>query len=245
MPDGPCFTPRDFLRWMEEGGIPSPKVYDICILALASYGQLCEELRAKPVEGRYWSTFLANADETTIARPGIGASEVVMRCEEIIALGIERPQFVGSGGSLREDVPIGSIVLPLSAVVDEGTSRHYVGVRERIDPPGTVSQMLSKEAAKMGVVVVEGAVWTADVPYREMRFRAEELSGQGVVAVEMECSALFALGEVRDVEVGGLVVISDTLFPEWRFDPEESDKGTEQARRIIARAAGELANQTT
>lgn len=230
---------------MEEGEIPSPKVHDTCILALVGYGQLCEELGAKPVEGRYWSTFLANADEITIARPGIGASEVVMRCEEIIALGIERLLFVGSGGSLREDVPIGSIVLPLSAVVDEGTSRHYVGVRERIDPPGTVSQILSKEAAKMGVDVVKGTVWTTDAPYREMRSRAEELSGQGVVAVEMECSALFALGEVRDVEVGGLVVISDTLFPEWRFDPEESDKGMGQARRIIVRAAGELANRTT
>ena len=140
-------------------------------------------------------------------------------------------------------MPIGSIVLPLSAVVDEGTSRHYVGVKERIDAPGAVSQTLSEEAAEMGVEIAEGAVWTTDAPYREMRSKAEELSGRGVVAVEMECSALFALGEFRGIEVGGFVVISDTLFPEWRFDPDESEKGWEKARRIVVKAAGELAGR--
>lgn len=241
MPDEPCFTPKDFLHWMEEGGIPSPEVHDTCILAMGGYEQLCEELTAEPVEARYWSTFLANADEITIAKPGIGASMVVMRCEEIIALGVRRFLLVGSGGSLREGVPIGSIVLPVSAVVDEGTSRHYVGERERIDAPGTVNQTLSEQAAKMGIDLIEGAVWTTDAPYREMRSKAEKLSGKDIVAVEMECSALFALGEFRDVEVGGLVVISDTLFPEWRFDPEESERGWERARRVIANAARRMA----
>lgn len=241
MPDEPCFTPKDFLHWMEERGIPSPEVHDTCILAMGGYEELCEELTAEPVEARYWSTFLANADEITIAKPGIGASMVVMRCEEIIALGVKRFLSVGSGGSLREGVSIGSIVLPASALIDEGTSRHYVGERERIDAPGTVNKTLSEQAAKMGIDLIEGAVWTTDAPYREMRSKAEKLSRKDTVAVEMECSALFALGEFREVEVGGLVVISDTLFPEWRFDPEESERGWERARRVIANAARRMA----
>ena len=92
-------------------------------------------------------------------------------------------------------------------------------------------------AERMGTDLVEGPVWTTDMPYPEMRSKAEKLSRKDTVAVEMECSALFALGEFRGVEVGGLVVISDTLFPQWRFDPEESERGWERARKVIARAA--------
>ncbi|MFQ6107235.1 MAG: nucleoside phosphorylase [Thermoplasmata archaeon] len=236
MPE-PCFTPEDFLRWMEASGIPSPKVHDTCILALTGYRELCEKLNAKPVEGGYWSTFLAHSEGLTIARPGIGAPEAVMRTEEIISLGIRRFLFLGSGGSLREDLPIGSIVLPTSAVVDEGTSRHYLGERERIDAPGTMSRTLADAAARMGIDIVEGTVWTTDAPYREMRSKAQELSGQGILAVEMECSALFALGEFREVEVGGLVVISDTLLPEWRFDPSLSEGGMRRATDLLLDAA--------
>lgn len=241
MPDEPCFTPEDFLRWTEKGGIPIPVVHDTCILALGGYEQLCEELDAEPVKERYWKTFLSDSEDVTLAKPGMGASLVVMRTEEIIALGVRRLLFIGSGGSLREDVPIGSIIIPTSAVVDEGTSRHYMGARERVDAPGTVSGVLSEVAAKERIETIEGAVWTTDAPYREMRSRAEELSEQGVLAVEMECSALFALGEFRGVEVGGLVVISDTLFPEWRFDPDASEEGWEKARGIIVKVARELA----
>ena len=218
---------------MEKGGVPAPKVHDTCILAMGGYEQLCEELNARPVQSEYWSTFLSNGDGITIAKPGMGAPMVVMRCEEIIALGVKRFLFMGSGGSLKEEVPIGSIVLPVSAVVDEGTSSHYVGKREQVDAPGALNGVLSEEADKAGIDVVEGIVWTTDAPYREMKSKAERLSRKGVVAVEMECSALFALGEFRDVEVGGFVVISDTLFPEWRFSPEESKRGWERARKVM------------
>jgi uridine phosphorylase len=237
MSDEPCFTPEDFLRWTEKGGIASPQVHDTCVLAMVGYEQLCEDLGAEPVEERYWKTFLSRSEHVTVANPGMGAPLVVMRAEEIIALGVRRLIFIGSAGSVREDVPIGSVIVPTSAVVDEGTSRHYVGERERIDAPRSVSGTLSEAAGKEGIDVREGVVWTIDAPYREMRSRAEELSGQGVVAVEMECSALFALGEFRGVEVGGLVVISDTLFPEWRFDSDASEEGMARARRVIARPA--------
>lgn len=243
--DEPCFTPSDFVRVMEDMGIPSPEVHETCILAFTGYDELCEVLNARHVEGEYWSTFLSNSrdEKVTVAKPGIGASAAVMRTEETIGLGVKRFLFLGTGGSLREDVPIGSIILPLSAVVDEGTSRHYVGPRERIEAPGAVSQALSAEAARAGTDVVEGAVWTIDAPYREMKSRAGQLSGEGVVAVEMECSALFALGEFREVGVGGLVVVSDQLFPQWRFDPSRSREGIDRARSLVADVAIRLARR--
>lgn len=92
-------------------------------------------------------------------------------------------------------------------------------------------------AERMGIDLIEGPVWTTDMPYPEMRSKAEKLSRKDTVAVEMKCSALFGLGDFRDVEVGGSVVISDTPFPEWRFDPEKSERDWESAGRVIANAA--------
>ena len=55
--------------------------------------------------------------------------------------------------------------------------------------------------------------------------------------VDMETSAMYALGQFRDVRVCNLLVVSDELWREWRpaLDRPEVKDATACARRVILR----------
>jgi uridine phosphorylase len=74
----------------------------------------------------------------------------------------------------------------------------------------------------------EGPVWSTDAIFRETRDKVRHYQDQGVLAVEMELSALFTVGKYRGVEVGGILVVSDELTTlTWRpgFKDERFEKG--------------------
>jgi len=55
-------------------------------------------------------------------------------------------------------------------------------------------------------------VWTTDAPYRETPSKVKTYQEKGVLAVEMEMSALMTLATFRSVRLSGLLVVSDELF---------------------------------
>lgn len=57
-----------------------------------------------------------------------------------------------------------------------------------------------------------GRVWTTDAPYRETLSKVTSYQHQGVLAVEMEMSALMTVAAYRGVKLAGLLVVSDELF---------------------------------
>ena len=67
--------------------------------------------------------------------------------------------------------------------------------------------------------------------------KIEAYGRQGVLGVDMETSAMYALGIYRSVSVCNLLVVSDELWHEWRpaFGTVELDDATDLAQRIVAR----------
>ncbi len=150
-----------------------------------------------------------------VFRSTIGAPAAAVNLEEALVLGLRRAVSFGACGSLRKDVPIGTVVLPTRAYSDEGTSRHYGG-RVWSRPHARLLAALRTACTKRGVPFVEGGTWTTDAPYRESRAKARSLARRGVVCVEMEAAALFQVARVRDAEVASAFVVSDELDgPGW------------------------------
>ena len=58
----------------------------------------------------------------TVVNPGVGAAWVAAHLEELIALGCRKFITCGSAGVLKAELKRGAIVIPNSAVRDEGTS---------------------------------------------------------------------------------------------------------------------------
>ena len=56
-----------------------------------------------------------------------------------------------------------------------------------------------------------GVSWTIDTPYRETVAEARRYQAEGVLCVEMEAAALFAVAKVRALQVASAFTISDSL----------------------------------
>lgn len=157
----------------------------------------------------------AGKTRVAVSRTTIGAPAAVAVFEEGIALGLHRVIAFGACGSLRNDLTIGTVVLPLQAYSEEGTSRHYGGGPWSKPDAGLVRD-LRTACARRGIPLAEGGTWTTDAPYRESRAKVRSLAKRGIVCVEMEASALFQVARVRGVRVASLFVVSDELEgPEW------------------------------
>lgn len=174
-----------------------------------------------------------------IRKLGVGAPAAIATLEELIALGVRDILVVGTGGSLQPSLPIGSVILPTGAIREEGTSFHYVPAGVDLTPDPMLAQALAEEVVKLGGVGAFGPVWTTDAPYREMRSKVLAYSAMGVLAVEMEAAALFALAQFRGVRLGMVMAISDELFHEWRpgFHTAELRAG----QKLITQAALQVA----
>jgi uridine phosphorylase len=148
----------------------------------------------------------------TIVSPAPGAPYAVLVLEKLIALGARAILALGWCGSLQAGLSIGDLVLPLVTRSEEGTSAHYpLNWPEPVPDPG-LTRLLSQQLTQAGFAFRAGPVWTTDAFYRETVRKVRTYGEEGILAVEMEMSALFTVGQFRQVAVAGLLVVSDELF---------------------------------
>jgi uridine phosphorylase len=150
----------------------------------------------------------------------------------------------GSAGSLQPHAPIGTIVLPVSAIREEGTSHHYAPHDVPALAHPEVVETLRSVLDARSIAYVSGENWTTDAIYREHRQKVDLYRRAGVVTVDMELSALWTVGAVRGVRCGAVVAVSDELHGDaWEigFGSEAMTRGVARAARVALDAALELA----
>lgn len=178
-----------------------------------------------------------------VVGPAVGAPNAAAVMENLAALGARRLIAFGWCGSLQRWLKTGALVVPNRAIREEGTSYHYLpaGVVPEASP-GLVETLLSScEAA--GRPATAGTVWTTDALYREARAKVLAFQAQGVLGVEMETSAIFAVGQHLGLETAVLLLVSDELGGgEWQvgFQDPAFRAAHEAACRIAIAAASTL-----
>ena len=157
--------------------------------------------------------------------PGFGASTAVMTLEELAAFHIKKFVNLGTAGGLQQDMNVGDIVLCDRAIRDEGTSHHYLPAEKYAYACTERTEHLSTAFEKKGIEYRKGTSWTTDAPYRETINELRQYRADGVATVEMEVSALFAVGAYRGVGVSSILVISDILSEEdWHQGYHSAEK---------------------
>jgi uridine phosphorylase len=157
--------------------------------------------------------------------PGFGAPTAVMTLEELAAFGIKKFVNLGTAGGLQLNMNIGDIVICDRAIRDEGTSHHYLPVEKYAFSSPELTENLCAAFERKGIQYCKGTSWTTDAPYRETIEELRQYCSDGVVTVEMEVSALFAVGAYRGVDVSSVFVISDILLEEdWNQGYHSAEK---------------------
>ncbi len=183
----------------------------------------------------------------TVAGPALGAPYAVMVLERLIALGAKLVLALGWCGSFQTHVKVGSLVVPTTAVAGDGTSRHYLPGQAQPAPHPGLCRLLQSHLADTDIPKHFGPIWTTDAFYRETVAQVRHHQSQGVLGVDLELAALFAVGQYRQVAVAGLVVVSDELTTlQWQpgFSTPAFRQGRREATRVVldAAAAAEVNN---
>ncbi len=153
----------------------------------------------------------------TVAGPILGAPQAVLVLEKLIALGCRAIIVFGWCGSLQPQIKIGDWLLPASALSEEGTSSHYPMTASPPSSDKALFARLRQYNENQSLPFHLGSIWTTDAPLRETVAKVRNYGTEGLLAVEMEMSALFHVAAYRKVRLVGLLVVSDELFTlKWR-----------------------------
>jgi len=178
------------------------------------------------------------AAPVAVAGPYIGAPYAVMLIETLIKWGADKIIVFGLCGSISPDISIGDIIVPTSAFIDEGVSRHYHHQEERPSYASeTIVHHIKNGLIENGQTFHEGPVWTTDAIYRETVAAVQHFRNKNALAVEMELSALFSVARFRQVEIGALLVVSDELATmRWKPGFKETcfKKACQSACKVIS-----------
>lgn len=162
----------------------------------------------------------------------IGAPATVGLIEEALTE-IHTNRFVvfGGCGCLDREIVHGKVMIPTEAYRDEGTSYHYAPGSDYISIKN--AEVVADFMEKSGLPFVMGKTWTTDAFYRETTANFKKRKAEGCLSVEMECSAVQAVCDFRNVEAYFFFTSGDLLdAPEWDSRKKKDDlSGTQHDYR--------------
>lgn len=127
------------------------------------------------------------------------------------------------------------LVVPTWSVREEGTSYHYLPLDVVPKPSEYVSkaieEILRPMARELNINPHVGSIWTTDAIFRQTRDR--RYSSKGVLAVDIESTALMTVAMYRGVKLGIVHVVTDELYGEKWVIYSDDSKMTEIEKKIV------------
>ena len=141
----------------------------------------------------------------------VGAPACIVQYEELFAMGLEKMVVFGTCGALDRSIDDLAIIIPNSAVRDEGTSYHYMKSSREVVVNPKYQEEFIKLLNEHDYSYIVGKAWTIDAPYRETRSKVAKRKNEGCICVDMECSAIAALAKFRNKEIFQFFYAADNL----------------------------------
>jgi len=142
----------------------------------------------------------------------IGSPACIMMLERVRMIGLKEILVLSYCGSLSPQLTIGQAFIPLQALSQEGTSRHYLPKRDGLYyPTEEMILRLTSFLKRNQLSYSSGCLASTDAPFRETLPWLKKMQKRGVQAVDMEMSAILAFSRFYGIKAAGLFLISDQL----------------------------------
>ena len=153
-----------------------------------------------------------------VASHGVGAPGAAIAFEELIAAGVRRLLRVGTCGGLQPEIEAGHLVIATAAVDRSGYGRLAVPAGYPAVADVALTHTLLRVAAAGKLPYRSGIVLTNDLFYQGVATpqtpNYQILSAANVVAVEMECAALFFVASLRGVQSAAILAVDGNVIEE-------------------------------
>lgn len=172
---------------------------------------------------------------------GMGVPSVGIYYTELIRFyGVTTLIRVGSCGGISTDLTLGDTVVATSAGTDSAAVKT---INSGLDLPPTADFGLLRRAIEFAeandIAVAAGPVWTSDLfydPAAEATFAL--LARHGVLAVEMEVAALYAIAAAEGARALALLAVSDDIARGQMMSSTERENSFDAMFRVALSLAG-------
>ncbi|PKO23251.1 MAG: purine-nucleoside phosphorylase [Chloroflexi bacterium HGW-Chloroflexi-1] len=148
--------------------------------------------------------------------PGVGAPLAAGLLEEMIARGCRVFIACGGAGVLDREIAVGQVIVPTSAIRDEGTSYHYLPPSRAVTASPAGVMAIEQTLKRHAIPYSAAKTWTTDAIYRETPAKVRLRKAEGCLAVEMEAAAFFAVAQFRGVTFAQMLYGGDDVSGgEW------------------------------
>lgn len=203
------FTPENLLREARrQKGLPVGPVPAVCVFDpdadLVDYLHATDRAHRHPTWACYHTvldTFVQDEIECGIVGRVVGAPFAVLVAEELFASGCQLLISITSAGQIISMGHPPYVVLIERALRDEGTSYHYLPPSPYSHLAPALREMLCSTWDHNSVPLSVGASWTTDAPFRETEAAIAACRAMGILVVEMEAAALYAMASARQKNI--------------------------------------------
>ena len=179
--------------------------------------------------------------EVALFMMDVGAPVSAAMLEDVYMLGVKKVIVFGTCGVLDRSIDDCAIIIPGSAVRDEGTSYHYAPASDEIEVNQKYMSIFTGMLDELHVKYIVGKTWSTDAFYRETPEKVKRRKQQGCICVDMECSADAAVARFREKDLVQFFYAADNLDSEkWDVRSLSNHSKLEEKDRI-AMIALELA----
>ncbi|WP_028400432.1 purine-nucleoside phosphorylase [Ectobacillus panaciterrae] len=175
------------------------------------------------VRGMLGFTGTYKGKRVSVQGTGMGVPSISIYVNELIqSYGVKNLIRVGTCGAIQKDVKVRDVILAMTACTDSNVNRlAFPG----FDFAPCANFNLLKKAydagVEKGLSLRVGNVLTADVFYRESMDMVKKLGEYGVLAVEMETTALYTIAAKHGVNALSVLTVSDHIFTGEETTAEE------------------------
>jgi len=169
---------------------------------------------------------------------GMGIPSISIYAHELFAeYGVRTAIRIGTAGALRPEVKVRDLVLAQGASTDSATNRRrFPGVDYAALADFDLLSRAEAIATDRGLPVHVGGVVTSDLFYGDLEATLR-LGEYGVLAVEMETSALYTLAAQFDARALAVLTISDHLVTREETSAQERQQTFSDMVEVALRTA--------
>jgi purine-nucleoside phosphorylase len=177
------------------------------------------------IRGMLGYTGFYNGKKISVQGTGMGMPSLSIYLNELIRdYGAKTLLRIGSCGAIKEDLPLGRVLLATSASGDSGANKSiFQGLDFAPTPDFELLFNAVVKAKELGVTVLPAPIFSTDSFYDYEENRWDVWKKHGVVAVEMESQMLYTIAARYSVKALSLLTISDNIENGQSLSAEERE----------------------
>jgi uridine phosphorylase len=146
--------------------------------------------------------------EIVVASHGVGAPGAMCLFQEMAEAGVQTIIRVGTCGGIQDEIEDGDLIIATGVVRDDGVTDKMIPATYPAVSSPEVTMALQVSAVERELPWHRGITWTKSLFYPGMiPLNWQQYIDAGILAVEMELSALLVMASMRGLRAGGILTV--------------------------------------